>query len=98
MGAGNWAAVKASRVLLLARLASGALLTVRPAQALRLLRCGQDDAASRTVVRVFGARCRRLDRCAGGQRCRPAPGRADDPARGASWRSHGRCAGRGRRG
>jgi len=51
MGAGNGGAVKASRVLLLARLASGGLLTVRPAQALRLLGRGQDDAASRTVLR-----------------------------------------------
>jgi len=48
--------VSPSRVLLLARLASGGLLTVRPAQALRLLGYGQDDAASRTVVRVLGAR------------------------------------------
>ena len=56
MGAGNGGAVKASRVLLLARLASGGLLTVWPAQALRLLGRGQDDAASRTVVRVLGAR------------------------------------------
>jgi len=56
MGAGNGGAVKASRVLLLARLASGGLLTVRPAQGLRLLGRGQDDAASRTVLRVLGAR------------------------------------------
>jgi len=48
--------VSPSRVLLLARLASGGLLTVRPAQGLRLLGYGQDDAASRTVVRVLGAR------------------------------------------
>jgi len=48
--------VSPGRVLLLARLASGGLLTVRPARGLRLLGYGQDDAASRTVVRVLGAR------------------------------------------
>lgn len=47
---------RAARLLLAARLGSGLLLATRPSVGLRLFGSDEDDATSRVVVRVLGAR------------------------------------------